>query len=337
MFLVAAIVFASCKKKTEEVAPPVITPTAKADDAAARDELNHAYDDVETVYNSQDYSSSSTLRTSGAVLPCGKVTFNTKNFSIEYGQSGTRCGMKVISGTIDVSLVEGTYFTDAGAKLKVVFTNYEVLYALSRQSVTYNGTAYVTNQTGGTLLSLFTNTPNAKVVHTIRGDLSVTYDTLGTPAIRSWKSFRKKTFENTPGTATGITLTLDGDTTLGDGTYIAGAYNNVSEIGYNVKNEKFVCNVNTPFHWENCGTTYGGPYVLKKGMVQYTSFTSDPILVAAGYTKYNWSAAAGCVNPSPRNFVFVENCSSTGYMVDASLTNPNNGKVLYNTAYFVPY
>ena len=109
IFLAAAVVFAGCRKK-EEVEPPIITPTAKADETAARNELNSAYDDVETVYNSQEYSDASGARTSGEVLPCGKVTFSTKNFKIDYGQSGINCGMKVISGSIDVTLVEGTSF-----------------------------------------------------------------------------------------------------------------------------------------------------------------------------------------------------------------------------------
>ena len=344
LFLVAAIVFASCRKKAD-VEDPIIAPTAKADDAAARTELNNAYDDIETVYNSDDYSdasgalrtSSSNARISGAVLPCGTVTIDTKNFKIDYGQSGVNCGAKVLSGSIDVTLVEGTKFSDQDAKLKVVFTNYEVQYALSKQSVTYNGIAYVTNQSGGNLLSLFTNTANAKVVHTIRGDLSITYDTLGTPAIRSWKSFRKKTFENKPGTETGITLTLEGDTTVGADTYIAGAYGNVTEIGYNVNNEKFVCNVTTPFFWQNCGTTYSGPYKLKQGLVEYTAFSSNPYLIASGYTKLKWSATAGYRFDGKASLVLDQSCGSNAYKIDAALTNPNTGKALYSSSSFILY
>jgi len=343
-FLVAVIVFASCRKKAD-VEDPIITPTAKADDAAARTELNNAYDDIETVYNSDDYSdasgalrtSSSNARISGAILPCGTVTIDTKNFKIDYGQSGVNCGAKVLSGSIDVTLVEGTKFSDQDAKLKIVFTNYEVQYALSKQSVTYNGIAYVTNQSGGTLLSLFTNTANAKVVHTIRGDLSITYDTLGTPAIRSWKSFRKKTFENKPGTETGITLTLEGDTTVGADTYIAGAYGNVTEIGYNVNNEKFVCNVTTPFFWQNCGTTYSGPYKLKQGLVEYTAFSSNPYLIASGYTKLKWSATAGYRFDGKASLVLDQSCGSNAYKIDAALTNPNTGKALYSSSSFILY
>lgn len=336
MFLMAATVFASCKKK-EQVEAPIAAPTARADEAAARDELNGAYDDVETVYNSQEYTDASNARIAGVILPCGKVTFNTKNFTIDYGQSGINCGVKVLSGSIDVTLVEGSAFKEQNAKLKVVFNNYKVLYGLSKQSVTYNGTAYVTNKTGGTLVSLFSNTQNVEVIHTVRGDVSITYDTLGTAVIRSWQSFRKKTFKNTSGTSTGITLTLEGDTTLGADTYINGTYNNVSEIGYNLNGEKFVCNANEPFIWQNCGTTYAGPYVLKQDTVQYTAFSSNPRLVAAGYTKYNWTATAGYSYQSPTNVALDQSCTSSAYMVEANLVNPTTGASVYNSTSYIPY
>lgn len=338
MFLAATLVFVNCKKK-EEVAPPVVTPTAKVDEAVAREELNGAYDDVETVYNSQEYAgaSNSNQRTAGEILPCGKVTLDTKNFTIDYGKSGLSCGSKVISGSIDVTLVEGTNFKEQNAKLKVVFNNYEVLYALSKQSVTYNGTAYVTNNSGGTLVSLFTNTPNVEVVHTVRGDLSITYDTLGTPVIRSWKSFRKKIFKNTTGTPTGITLTLEGDTTLDADTYMSGTYGNVSEIGYNIHGEKFVCNVNESFHWQNCGTDYAGPYILKQGTVQYTAFSSNPYLITTGFTKYNWTATAGYSYQSPTSLVLDQSCSSAAYKIDASLINPATGASAYSSTSYITY
>lgn len=75
----------SCKKTDTE--KPAYQQKTKADDAAARSEIQRAYDDIETVYNSRDYAdASSSSRTTGNVLPCGKVTFNTKNFTIDYSQ-----------------------------------------------------------------------------------------------------------------------------------------------------------------------------------------------------------------------------------------------------------
>jgi len=337
-----SISLVGCKKPVDEV-PPTVEGRSKADDASARSEMQRAYDDVETVFNSQEYKDASGLRTtSTSLLPCGRVTFNTQNFTIDYSQSGSNCARyRVLSGSIDVTLVSGTDFSQQNAKLKVVFNNYKVLYSNSNQSVTYNGTAYITNTSGGSLIGLFTSTPNAEIIHSVRGDLTLSFDTLGANAlIRSWKIFRKRTFQNTPGTATGITFKLEGDTSFASSTYFAstttGTFNNVGEIGLNVNNEKFVCDISTPFIWSNCGSTYGGPYVLKQGKVEYVSYTANPTLVLLGYTKYYWSAAAGYGTDATGTSIYDGTCSSNGYKLDFSLQN-NSGTSIYAVTAFQAY
>jgi hypothetical protein len=329
----------SCKKSDPPISPVYQDPS-KADDSGARNGLQSSYDDIEKVYNSDEYATSANLRTtaSNAILPCGSVTFNTNNFTINYSASGVNCGSRVLSGTIDVTLVSGAKFSDAGAKLKIVYTNYKVLYAHTQQSVTYNGTTYTTNVSGGTLISLFTNTPNAEVIHTVRGDLTLTFDTLGASGFdRSWKVFRKKTYQNTPGTVTGITLQVEGDTTLATDSYITGTYNNVTEMGMSMKNEKFVCNVPTPFRWENCGTSYAGPYTLKQGKVEFTSYFTSGIFYILGYTKATWSATAGYRYDGPGAYTLDGGCGSNGYKIDASIVNPTTSASLYNSSEFIFY
>jgi hypothetical protein len=335
----------SCKKTEEE--KPVYQQKTKADDASARSEMQRAYDDIETVYNSTEYENASTssLRTSGTVLPCGKVTFDKKNFTIDYSQSGSNCNpYRVISGSIDVTLISGTTFSDQNAKLKVVFTNYKVLYTNSNQSVIYNGTAYITNASGGSLITLFTNTPNAEVIHKVRGDMTLTFDTTGTNTAvaftRSWKIFRKRTFQNTPGTETGITFKLEGDTSFASADYFnngsGGNFTNVSEIGLNTENEKFVCDVTTPFKWYDCGPDYYGPYVLKQGKVEYTSYTAKPVYVALGYTKFYWSGEAG-YRYDNAVYTYDGSCNSAGYKIDFSLRKASDNSAIYSASSYIPY
>ena len=81
-----------CKKSVDE-AKPSVSSRSEADDASARSELDKVYDDIEKVYNSQEYSDGSSLRTTGVILPCGSVTLNTKNFTIQY--NGVNCGSRV--------------------------------------------------------------------------------------------------------------------------------------------------------------------------------------------------------------------------------------------------
>lgn len=342
-FLIATSMYSlvGCKKADE--VSSTVQGRSKADDASARSEMQRAYDDVETVFNSQDYKDASGMRTtSTSLLPCGRVTFSSKNFSIDYSQSGSNCTpYRVLSGSIDVTLVSGTTFADVDAKLKVVFTNYKVLYSNSNQSVIYNGTAYITNTSGGSLIGLFTSTPNAKIIHSVRGDLTLTFDTLGSNTlVRSWKIFRKRTFENTPGTPTGITFKLEGDTSFASSTYFSstttGIFNYVGEIGLNVNNEKFVCDISTPFVWSNCGSSYVGPYVLKQGKVEYISYTSNPSLVLLGYTKYYWSAGAGYRLDKSGATIYDGSCNSDGYKLDFSLQN-NSGTSIYAVTSFQAY
>lgn len=338
-----SVLLVGCKKADE--VPQTYEGRTKADDASARSEMQRAYDDVETVFNSQEYKDASGMRTSGAILPCGRVTFNTKNFTIDYSQSGSNCTpYRTISGSIDVTLVSGTYFSDQNAKLRVVFNNYKVLYTNSNQSVTYNGTAYITNTSGGSMIGLFTSTPNAEIIHSVRGDLSLTFDTLGASTfVRSWKIFRKRTFQNTPGTSTGITLKLEGDTSFAASTYftnvsgVSGTFSYVGEIGLNVNNEKFVCDISTPFLWANCGSNYGGPYVLKQGKVEYTSYTSNAALNLLGYPRYYWSAEAGYVINSAGVTTYDGSCDSGGYKLDFALKNIDGTSSIYSTTAFQPY
>lgn len=331
----------SCKKKEEEVQPaPVRVQTTKADDAAARNELDKVYRDIEDVYNSQEYADQSNLRISagGAILPCGKVTFNSKDFTIDYSQSGINCGSRVLSGSIEVSLLSGNKFSEPGATLQIEYKNYKVLYYVNNQSITYNGISYIKNgPNGGTLLTLFTTTP-ATVAHQVRGSLLLTFDSTGTGnhnVNRTWNIFRKNTYTSN-GSASGITLTVEGDTSIAMDTYMLGEYASVSEYGLSREGDKFVCELTTLLRWSNCGTTYDGPYVLKQGKIAYTvDLTLNP-LSTLGITKGTWSATAGYRYDGANNTPYDGTCTSNGYKLDAAFKN-SSGVNVFSTSSFQAY
>lgn len=336
-FLIGASVsLTGCKKSVNET--PANVDQSKADDASARNELDKSYSDIQTVYNSQEYANSSAMRTTGVILPCGSITLNAKNFTIQY--NGVNCGSRVLSGSIDVTLLTSGVFSDPNAKLKIVYNNYKVLYHTNNQSITYNGTTYVTNGPNGkngTLLSLFTTTPKV-VEHKVRGQLSLTFDSTGTGnhnVIRDWNIFRKNTYTSN-GTQTGITWSVEGDTSIPTDGYIPGTYTMVSEYGFSRDGDKFVCNLSTPFMWSNCGSTYAGPYTLKQGKVEYTVDLSTNPIAAAGITKGTWSATAGYRYDSPNNYPFDGSCSSNGYKLDFALKN-SSGTNVYSTSSFQAY
>lgn len=307
VLVMGTLLFTACKKQ-EEVAPT--SKGEQADDASARNELDRAQDDIESVYNSEQYAGNQ--RGSAVVLPCGSVTLNTNNYTISY--NGVNCGSRVLSGSIAVTLISGTKFSDPNAKLQIVFNDYKVHYNASGEEIIYNGTTYTTNATGGTLASLFTSTPGT-VIHKTRGALTLTYDTTGTGGStfsRTWNLFRKKTFTSN-GTATGISLKFEGDTTIAADTYLPGTYAAVSEYGTDVNNRKFIHTIPTPFVWSNCGTTYSGPYILKTGRVEHTAFSD------LGDYKYQFTATAGYRTDGTNN-ILDQSCASNGYLLNISAT-----------------
>jgi hypothetical protein len=301
--------FTACKKDNNP--EPIQTGEyTKADDAAARNELNRVYQNIEDVYNSDSYSNARTA----VVLPCGNVTLTGKNYTIAYG-SGTNCGGRVLSGDINVELVSGTKFSDVNAKLKITFTNYKVVFSGSNQALTYSGVAYVTNTSGGTLYSLFTNTTPTTVVHKVRGDLSVVYDTAGVAptAARSWTFFRKKTYTST-GSVNSISLKVEGDSAITDESYITGTYNSISEIGLNKDGIKFINDVTTPFVWSNCGGVAAGPYILKQGKVEHTALYGTWYTLSNVFSKF--TAEAG-YRDNENNY--DGSCSANGYKLTYEL------------------
>lgn len=332
----AAVSLVGCKKPDE--VPPVNEGRTKADDATARNELDKVNSDIETVYNSQEYADASGLRTTGEILPCGKVTFSNKNFQIDYSKSGINCGSRVVSGTISVTLLTSGSFSDPNARLKIVYSDYKVLYYTNNQSITYNGTSYITNgPNGGTLLSLFTTTPKT-VVHKVRGQLELTFDSTGAGkhnVIREWNLFRKNTYTST-GTQTGISVKVEGDTSILADTYIPGGYSTTSEYGISRDGDKFVCNLSTPFLWANCGSSYGGPYILKEGKVEYTVDLSTNPIATFGITKGTWSATAGYRYNNVSGYTYDGSCDSDGYKLDFALKN-SSGTDVYTSTSFQQY
>ena len=304
--ILATILFSGCKKTpTDDILPAdeiSLTPNEKASDATAKNELDNVNDDIEKIYKSDDYSAARTEGSKKVVLPCGKFSINGKNFTLTYND--TTCGSKVKSGSIDVKLISGSKFADENAVLEVTFNNYKVFYNASKTSVTYNGKQTVTNVSGGKFSDLIT----AKtIIHRVRGELTLQFDSATTNGnTRIWHIFRKKTFTSN-GTPTGLAFTLDGDTTIGGKTII--------EYGVNKNNHPFINEMTTAFHWENCGTTFEGPYTLKTGTVNHTA-TND--LGAAGKYTGHFSIFAG-YSFATGTMVYEGTCGSAGYKLSMEI------------------
>ena len=303
-----------------------VSPVQKADDFTAKSEYERVNEDIETVLRSNYYENNARTEVQESViLPCGKVTLNNSNFTIQY--EGKNCYRKVLSGTIDVKLIKGSNFAEKDAKLEITFKDYRVYYSVSNSSITYNGKQYLTNITGGRLADLFTNKADTISFKCRTTGFTLMFDSASIKtATRNWNIARIKTFTSN-GTPTGITFTAVGDTTF---MFDSISEVKISEWGKNKDNRDFINITEVPFRWENCGIGYQGPYILKQGKIIHKSYAITPY----GYFRGTFIAEAGYrfVTNAP---IKVNNCDSEGYLLNWILKLNNN--VIWSHDDFQPY
>lgn len=309
--LLSMLVLSGCKKEKEP------EPTNKA----AQNDQTGATEADDVLANVNDYISNSSGLGNGAQrvaaydLPCGVVSVTTTGsgastvYTMNYGNA-TPCGYKYKSGQVIFQLTNGNSFDEAGAKFTVTFSNYKVEVRATGSEVTLNGIITVTNVSGNYIWEVIND---ETIVHTLRGALNITYDN-GVTRIRQY--FQRRTWTSTNSEWTGFSLSIDGDSIV--------STEHISETGRTLEGDYvFKTVIATPFKWENCGSTWAGPYVLKEGDatldVTIPLISPTTINVKAGYY---WDYAT--VGSSP-GLTPVNNCTSNTYKIITTIGNgPNN-------------
>lgn len=279
----------SCKKEepiqeTPSVTTPVVVTTPEVEvgsnDESARSEFDKSIGDAMSALESYGFGSRS-----GVVLPCGIVSVDTTNgkYVVNYGSN---CGLKKLSGTITGTLIpDSAKWKDKGAVMKLDYKDYRILFEVNNQTITMNGSIYITNVNGGFIVETILT---SKIIERkVRGSLSITFDN---GATRKWNVFKKRVYQSSTGKAADLTVTFSGDS----GT--------IAELGINKAGNEFVTNITTPFVYQNCNTsgTWAGPYVLTKGSMTYAT-EGNSLTAEAGFQLQN------------NSFVAVNDCSSLGY------------------------
>lgn len=196
------LAFSSCKKSTDEI-----------DDLDAGTELKQ----LSTDDNSAESQSESVMNDLNGVMESSQFG---KGYSI-HGASvddSTDSGMRRIrvrfdgdnldgilhrKGLATIQLIEGTKWSDAGAVIKIEFTNLLTTRKGNGRAVEFNGTFYCRNVSGGKVFV------DPQVIHKFWGSGSMVFDKSG--ASRTWFINRKRTFENNSGV---FTVKSEGDTTV---------------------------------------------------------------------------------------------------------------------------
>jgi hypothetical protein len=304
------LLFTSCKKD-EEIDKKVETGTTlKQNDQSGSSEADQGIEDVNNIISNNIGNGGPAQRVAAYDLPCGVVKIDSsastngkKIYRVQYG-SNTPCGYKKKSGEISFNLINGTHFRDSNAVVAVTFKDYVVEVLATNQTVKLNGTIYTTNLTGGyvwqTILDPSSQYYKSSISHRLRGTFQITYHN-GEVRSRSYYQLRTWTSLNS---WQGLSFTADGDTTIGGV--------KVSETGKTYEgNYNFYTEIIQALRWENCGTTYAGPYVLKSGnaKLNVTDAGISPAYfqVEAGY-RYDIATPAN----TP---VKTNNCESNAYKI----------------------
>lgn len=138
------------------------------------------------------------------------TTSSTKSIIITY--NGTNCwGNRTRTGVVTITEPRKTYWGTAGASVNINIDNLKITRIRDGKSIVINGTKTFTNVSGGHMVDL----PNLdSIVHTITGNLSVTYDN-GTT--RTMNEDKQRVFTYNNGvviTSTGLHTDSLGNTTV---------------------------------------------------------------------------------------------------------------------------
>ena len=211
--------------------------TQSDDETRVSTETDAAFDDVNTVMISQptvtgaseapslrygvtvDGGNQDTVKSyiCDAVVTIDTVD-NPRTITITY--NGSNCQLtRVRTGSIVISIPQGTRWSTAGAAVTVNFNNLKIVRVADGKAITLNGTHTYTNVSGGSLVSLNANS-TTPIVHTITSDnMSITFDN---GSKRTWSIARQRSFSYSGGLV--ITET---------GMHTSGTTNGISEWGTN--------------------------------------------------------------------------------------------------------
>jgi hypothetical protein len=310
-FLMAVIILQACKKDPDPVVPPN-NPKTNDSDQAGSAEVDEALENVNDVINNK-IGGGSSYRVAAYNLPCGVISIDSsttnsgshKIYKVNYGGS-TPCGYKYKSGQISFELQDQPTFNTAGATFKVTFTDYTVEVKATGSIIKLNGSISVTNTSGGYIWEAITS--SAVITHKIRGSVNVTFSD---GVVRPRSFYQVRTWDAPTGWSD-LSLTIAGDTTVGSTTGVieigktkaAGAGPYASGYDYNTS-------LTNNFVWENCGTTWAGPYKLTSGLARMN--VTIPFVIPTYIdveSGYYWDYATSNSTPT-----LVNDCTGNAYKI----------------------
>jgi len=229
----------------------------------------------------------------GSLVCNATVTYDTidnpHTITITYNGK-TSDSLRSRTGSVVISWTAGTHWTTAGDVVTVQFNNVRIIRLIDNKSITFNGTHTYTNVSGGSLLSLTSNSATP-IVHTITSsNMSITFDD---GSQRTWNFARQRKFSYNNGLViTESGLHTDGSTT------------GISEWGTNRFGNSFTAQIAQPLvvtascSWQVTSGTYvltnaAGVLTLSFGLNSAGQSTGCPIAGSYYYFELVWAGAGG--------------------------------------------
>ncbi|AMS27594.1 hypothetical protein AEM51_11785 [Bacteroidetes bacterium UKL13-3] len=238
-----SITVSSCKKKDidENDDDTTIQTQQVSDESLFLNESENSLDEVNIAISGSTFGKTRTI--AGATIvdsPLIKAVFITYN-----GLSGDGKRMRV--GEVKIQLVTGNNWGEAGAKVRVTYSNLRITNIQTSKSITLNGFHLLTNVTGGRAFV------DASVMHTIRGEMQLFFDNA---ASRNWQIARKRIVNYNNGN---YDITISGDTTIS-------GYTNIAVWGTNRNGNDFYTQLAQPIIFNSIclGKPVSGQKVHKK-------------------------------------------------------------------------
>lgn len=207
------IIFHSCKKESSSGNTDFTTEASVQSDDQSRfsGEIDAANNDANAALESSTLTGRNTnVQICNATVVVDSAS-NPRTITITY--TGAGCvGNTTRTGSIVISIPQGTHWRDAGAAITVTYNALKITRLSDNKSITINGSHTLTNVTGGLLINL---PALGTIKHSITSsNMSVTFDN-GTQ--RTWQVSKERTFTY----ANGVVISTRGTHTDGNVTGIA--------------------------------------------------------------------------------------------------------------------
>lgn len=232
-FITGLTLLNACKKESTDTTDVTTLNKEQASDAEDVSSASDAIDD-----EMDNVMSVSALKSTQVInRPCNisidSTQIASKKITITF--NGANCaGTRTRTGSIVVTLSQGTSWSAAGAVLTVTYNNVKIVNNATQRYIILNGTKTHTNVSGGLIKNLGLEGTPATIVRKIEsGNMSVTF-TNGTS--RTWNIARQRSFTLDNGS---LVITISG---FGE----ADGKSNLVEWGTNRRNVAFYTQITTP-------------------------------------------------------------------------------------------